>query len=255
MHVRFSFATRDDGARRFVRNEDTRLEDVSPETIEKIWAEVTPLKYGASMMKMGYLVPGWDEDFFTVLDVARRVNSGIGSYGVDRFYILLKGEDVLIEEDQDVLSASVILDVKFEPISAVSRILDKDDPETKAWYDQMFRNEADRAAAAQRALTSYTDPFVGYMVIDGDSYIVRQRSPYKSSLDLGTLTNHRTFTEFVEQIAVVTATAHVRGVSFACESRFFCNTHIVMRHLTYFFQKSVCGQESRPIQEDEFDVI
>ena len=92
----------------------------------------------------------------------------------------------------------------------------------------MFRNEADRAAAAQQALTSYTDPFVGYMVIDGDSYIVRQRSPYKSSLDLGTLTNHRAFTEFVEQIAVVTATAHVRGVSCAYESSFFCYIHILL---------------------------
>jgi len=238
----------DDGARRFVRNEDTRLEDVSPELEAKIRAEVTPLRYGASMMKMGYLVPGWDEDFFTVLDVARRVGSGIGSYGVDRFYVLLKGEDILIEEDQNVLSASVILDVKFEPISAVSRILDKDDPETKAWYDQMFRNEADRAAAAQRALTSYTDPFVGYMVIDGDSYIVRQRSPYKSSIDLGTLTNHRAFTEFVEQIAVVTATAHVRGVSCACESNFFCYTHICYSssHLPCLLPD--CCQKPRPIQ-------
>jgi len=200
-----------DGMRRFVRNDDTRLEDVPPELEAKIRAEITPTRYGASMMKMGFKVTGWDDDFYTVLDVVRRVGSGIGSYGVDRFYVLLKGEDILIEEDEDVLSSSVILDVKYEPKSAVSRILDAEFPETKAWYDLMFRNEADRAAQAQRALTSYTDPFVGYLVIDDDSYIVRQRSPYKSSFDLDTLTNHRAFEEFVEQIAIVTATAHVRG--------------------------------------------
>ncbi len=162
---------------------------------------------GASMMKMGWEVRGWDDDFFTVLDVARRVGSGIGSYGVDRFYVLLKGEDMLLEEDQGVLSASVILDVKYEPLGAVTRILDDVDPDTKAWYGQMFRHEADRTAQAQRRLTSYTDPYVGYLVIDGNSYNVRQRSPYKSSFDLATLTNHRAFEEFMEQIAVATATA------------------------------------------------
>ena len=154
-------------------------------------------------------MPGWDDDFFTVLDVARRVGSGVGSYGVDRFYVLLKGEDMLIEEDQDVLSSSVILDIKYEPMSAVSRILNALHPATKAWYDDMFFNEADRAAEAQRRLTSYTDPFVGWLIIDGDSYIVRQRSPYKHSFDddLATLTNHRAFAEFAEQIGIATATA------------------------------------------------
>ena len=141
--------------------------------------------------------------------MARRVGSGVGSYGVDRFYVLLKGEDMLIEEDQDVLSSSVILDIKYEPMSAVSRILNALHPATKAWYDDMFFNEADRAAEAQRRLTSYTDPFVGWLIIDGDSYIVRQRSPYKHSFDddLATLTNHRAFAEFAEQIGIATATA------------------------------------------------
>jgi len=187
------------------------LVDVPLQIEERIRAEITSTRYGASMMKMGWKVHGWDDDFFTVLDVARRVGSGIGSYGVDRFYVLLKGEGMLLEEDQDVLSSSVILDVKYEPVSAVSTILDEVDPETKAWYDGMFRNEADRSAQAQRRLTSYTDPYVGYLVIDGAAYNVRQRSPYKSSFDYGTLTNRRAFNEFMEQIAIATATAHVRG--------------------------------------------
>ncbi|KAL7533942.1 hypothetical protein ACHAXR_006862 [Thalassiosira sp. AJA248-18] len=198
-----------DGVRRFVRNADTRLEDVPPEIEEKIRAEITSTRYGASMMKMGWKVRGWDDDFFTVLDVARRVGSGIGSFGVDRFYVLLKGEDMLLSEGQD--GASVILDVKYEPVSAVSRILDDVDPITQAWYQGMFRNEADRSAQGQRRLTSYTDPYVGYLVIEGNSYNVRQRSPYKHSFDYGTLKNARAFNEFMEQIAIATATAHVRG--------------------------------------------
>jgi uncharacterized protein (DUF2252 family) len=199
-----------DGMRRFIRDDDTRLEDV-PERIErKIREEITSTRYGATMMHMGWKVRGWDDDFFTVLDVVRRVDSGVGSYGVDRYYVLLKGEDVLLEEEEGVLSSSVILDVKFEPVSSVSRIIndiDYPDRDVKAWYKYMFRNDADRASQAQQRLTSYTDPFVGYLDIDGETYIVRQRSPYKSSFNIDTLKHSRAFSEFTEQVAIETATA------------------------------------------------
>lgn len=189
-----------DGARRFVRNKKTRLEDLSPDIEEKIRAEMTSTKYGSTMTKMGWKVHGWDDNAFEVLDVARRTGSGVGSFGVDRFYVLLKG-----------YNTPIILDVKFEPESAIASILDEIGPEEKAWYDTLFRNEADRAAKAQRSLTSYTDPYVGYLVIDGLSYSVRERSPYKTEFDLDLLTEPRDFNEFIEQVAIATATAHVRG--------------------------------------------
>jgi len=190
----------DDGVRRFIRNKKTRLEDVSPDVEQKIRAEMTSTRYGATMMKMGWKVHGWDDDFFTVLDVARRLDSGVGSFGVDRFYVLLTGDYV-----------PVILDVKCAPESAVSSILEELGPDEQAWYDTLFQNEADRAAKAQTRLTSYTDPYVGYLIIDGKSYNVRERSPYKTSFDLETLTDPREFNEFIEQVAIATATAHVRG--------------------------------------------
>jgi len=143
----------DDGVRRFIRNKKTRLEDVSPDVEQKIRAEMTSTRYGATMMKMGWKVHGWDDDFFTVLDVARRLDSGVGSFGVDRFYVLLTGDYV-----------PVILDVKCAPESAVSSILEELGPDEQAWYDTLFQNEADRAAKAQTRLTSYTDPYVGYLV-------------------------------------------------------------------------------------------
>ena len=136
------------------------------------------------------------------MDIARRVGSGIGSYGVDRFYILLKGQDTSFDENAS--DSNVILDVKYEPISAVSRTLNDVD---KAWYEHIFKNEADRTALAQRALTSFTDPYVGWIEIDGNAYYVRQRSPYKASLEVGDLTDHNSFVEFVEQIAIATATS------------------------------------------------
>eukprot|EP00573_Skeletonema_grethae_P001277 CAMPEP_0201687234 /NCGR_PEP_ID=MMETSP0578-20130828/1383_1 /ASSEMBLY_ACC=CAM_ASM_000663 /TAXON_ID=267565 /ORGANISM="Skeletonema grethea, Strain CCMP 1804" /LENGTH=696 /DNA_ID=CAMNT_0048171375 /DNA_START=120 /DNA_END=2210 /DNA_ORIENTATION=- len=197
-----------DGRRRFTRDSKTRLVDVPAEIYGKIRAAFTSTTYGASMMKMGWKVRGWDDDFFEILDIARRLGSGIGSFGVDRFYVLLKGKDELLHGDMDVDNSQVILDVKYEPTSAVSRILDED---TSAWYAAKFQSEADRVAQAQVALTSYTDPYVGYIYIDGDSYNVRQRSAYKNSIDIDSIKDHRAFDEYIEQIAIATATAHVRG--------------------------------------------
>lgn len=57
-------------------------------------------------------------------------------------------------EDDD---GAIILDVKFEPTSAVTRSLNEED---SLWYQNLFRNEADRTVQAQRMLTSYTGAVV-----------------------------------------------------------------------------------------------
>ena len=214
-----------DGKRRFSRDDKTRLVDVPAEIDDKIRAAFTSTKYGASMMKMGWKVRGWDDDFFEILDIARRLGSGVGSFGVDRFYVLLKGKDELLHGEMDVDDSHVILDVKYEPTSAVSRTLDE---VTSSWYAAMFQSEADRVAQAQVALTSYTDPYVGYIYIDGDSYNVRQRSPYKESLDIDSIKDHRAFDEYIEQIAIITATAHVRGTVSKSPGQFKHNIKLLL---------------------------
>ena len=217
----------EDGTRRFTRDNKTRLVDVPAEIDDKIRAAFTSTHYGASMMKMGWKVRGWDDDFFEILDIARRLGSGVGSFGVDRFYVLLKGKDELLggQGQMDADDHHVILDVKYEPISAVSRTLGKD---TSAWYAAMFQSEADRVAQAQVALTSYTDPYVGYIYIDGDSYNVRQRSPYKDSFDIDSIEDHRTFDEYIEQIAIATATAHTRGTVSKSPGQFKHNIKLLL---------------------------
>lgn len=199
--------------------------DVPSEIDDKIRAAFTSTHYGASMMKMGWKVRGWDDDFFEILDIARRIGSGVGSFGVDRFYVLLKGKDELLHGAMDADDSHVILDVKYEPTSAVSRTLDED---TSAWYAAMFQSEADRVAQAQVALTSYTDPYVGYIYIDGDSYNVRQRSPYKESFDIESIKDHRAFDEYIEQIAIVTATAHTRGTVSKSPGQFKHNIKLLL---------------------------
>ena len=183
-------------------------------------------------MKLGWHVRQWDSDYFQVLDVAERVDSGIGSYGVDRYYVLLKGTDRLLGKHGNDGTA-VILDIKEQPLAAVERVLSAND---KAWYGVMFPNAAARAVEAQRRLTSYVDPFTGWFLYHGtvtgmDTPIsVRQRSPWKHSINLDALTSLQDFSDFVAQIAKATATSHVRGTVAKAPAQFKDVFHGIMKH-------------------------
>jgi Uncharacterized protein conserved in bacteria (DUF2252) len=107
----------------------------------------------------------------------------------------------------------VIFDVKLEPQGAVRQVLTEDE---QAWYDVRFANAAARGVEAQRRLTSYTDPYLGWFMLEDDKgvshpFYVRQRSPYKDEFDLDKLTDPDDFSDFVVQIATATATSHTRG--------------------------------------------
>jgi len=182
----------------FLRNNVTRLVSVQPEIEQEMHRAFSSTQYRATMMKTGWHVPVWNAEYFAIRDVARRLGSGIGSYGVDRYYVLLNGTD----------HQHIILDVKYEPAGGVSLVLSDDD---KAWYAVMFRNEAARAVEAQRRLTSYVDPFTGWAMIQGNAFVVRQRSPWKKSPDLSKLDDYHDFKTFAEMVAIATATAHTRG--------------------------------------------
>ena len=101
-----------------------------------------------------------------------------------RFYGLVKGSDILRAKGND--GSAVILDVKFEPLPAVHRILDEND---LAWYGAIFSNTASQVAEGQRRLTSYVDPFTGWLLLEDDKGVLqpfrfRQRSPWTYSFDL-----------------------------------------------------------------------
>ena len=217
--TKFTDVDKATGRRHFLKGpqgqpfKDTRLMALSPEREQEIRNAFTSTKYGATMMKLGWSTfSKWDPNFFEVLDVAARVGSGVGSYGSDRYYVLLKGNDGLLGKE-GVDGTAVVLDVKYEPPGAVSRVLSIDDA---AWYKAMFPNEAVRVIEAQRSLTSFTDPYTGWITLkdsDGNDqpFSVRQRSPWKTDYDIDTLKDPREFKEFMDQIAASTATSHVRG--------------------------------------------
>ena len=171
-------------------------------------AALNGTNYGATMMKIGWHARLWDRSHggsdFMVLDVAQLVGEGVGSGGVARYYALLACHDAEHDEDAD----GVILDIKFEPPPAAFPVLDRYEA---AWYTKAFPNHAARSALAQRALTSFTDPFVGWTRVGESDFVVRQRSPWKASFDSSGLRTYASFAEYVSQLGVLTATSHARG--------------------------------------------
>ena len=189
------------------RDKKTKLSPIPDEKAEEIRQAFTSSKFGATMMKLGWNVQSWDDKFFEVLDVAARVGSGVASYGVERYYVLLKGTDGSQKGN------SIILDIKYQPTPHVQHVLT---PEEYAWYSTLFPNSAARTVESERSLTSYTDPFTGWIELKDDEgnlqpFSVRQRSPWKDDIEMEDLCDHEDFIEFIPHIGTTSATSHVRA--------------------------------------------
>ena len=103
---------------------------------------------------------------------------------------------------------AIILDVKYiSPPSLLEHLGPRDLP----WYSTLFAGEGARAVNAQHSLTSYSDPFLGWLNINGSSHVVRQRSPWKKGINIAKFSTTASFNEYVNQVAVITATSHTRG--------------------------------------------
>lgn len=194
-----------------VENPKKKLAEASPEVEEAIRRAFSPTGYGATLHKFGGALPGrWNDNYFEVLDVAARIGSGVGSYGVDRYYVLIRGEST----EQDVLTdfAPIILDVKYQPPGSFRHVVTEYDV---AWYDNYFVHSAARVTEAQRKLTAFTDPFTGWILLDDQDevrpFTVRERSPWKEEFDLDKLESEKDYAEFISQVAFTVATSHVRG--------------------------------------------
>eukprot|EP00243_Klebsormidium_subtile_P001835 TRINITY_DN13436_c0_g2_i1.p1 TRINITY_DN13436_c0_g2~~TRINITY_DN13436_c0_g2_i1.p1 ORF type:complete len:500 (-),score=182.61 TRINITY_DN13436_c0_g2_i1:604-1938(-) len=125
---------------------------------------------------------GWPDDI--VLDVARRVNSGLGSLGMPRFYVLLDHRTDMHNREQHEEKLPIVVDVKLQGGGPRGRptpyyFMDRNE---KAEYKAMFANEGERHMRACRALTDATDPYLGYVTLPGQgTFSVRERTPVKEN--------------------------------------------------------------------------
>lgn len=112
------------------------------------------------------------KDFFQVKDVAIKKGSGTASLGLDRYFVLLQGWGERVQDD-------VVLEMKQARRSALYGLVPPND----------FENEekAEQVVTAHRVHLVGGDPFYGRAIIDKESFLVRERSPFKDDIDVGDL--------------------------------------------------------------------
>ena len=127
-----------------------------------------------------------------VKDVAERKGAGTASLGLTRFFVLLEGRRGDGTDD-------LLLELKQARRSALSGLV----PPSEYQLDGM----ADRIRHAQRVHLVNGDVFYGSVDIDGRSFLVRERAPFRDSISLGSLSG-REWKEYAEICGRVLAHTH-----------------------------------------------
>ncbi|MDW7745949.1 DUF2252 domain-containing protein [Halomonas sp.] len=138
---------------------------------------------------------------FRVKDMARRLDAGTGSLGLERFYVLIEG-------GQDHEHDDVILDIKQQTPPEGWRLMDG--AEKRAWR-RAFPHEGLRHAAAFTAIAEHPDPYLGWLHLGDTVFSVRERSPYKEDFPTHKLDGAKPYRQLVRQWGRILAREHLRG--------------------------------------------
>jgi uncharacterized protein (DUF2252 family) len=146
---------------------------------------------------LGKDAPG--KGFFKVKDVAAKTGSGTDSLGLERHWVLVQGPSKKPEDD-------VILELKQETGSALA-------PFTVA--PSGAGSAADGVAEAERVQSTAADPLYGSLTLGSapesrKSFVVRERSPFKSGLDWRAL-DYDDFQDYARTAGALLAQAHARS--------------------------------------------
>lgn len=177
---------------KFNRNDE--LEDVDTRIAEQILANWDT--YIHSIPTEQRLVEG----HYIIKDIVHKRNSGTGSIGLDRFYLLIEGEQA------DHTKDDIILEMKEARYSVLDSLLPSHDE-----FHEQFPHPGEQVVISQRAMHHQSDPFLGIMSIDEKTYYVRERSPYKSKLTLKHIKDEDDFLSALKIMGKLTAKIHARA--------------------------------------------
>lgn len=159
----------------------------------------------AAMPAYGATLSGglsYSSAYFAVKSVARRLHAGLGSLGSTRYYVLIEGPSASNGDDR-------ILDVLAQ--KKPTAYLNVDPAAIAATDAASASTAARRVVAGAKALGVHVDDHLGWMTLGGVSFSVRERSPWKASLDWTTLNSKDRIVKLAEQWGAVLATAHARA--------------------------------------------
>ena len=140
-----------------------------------------------------------DSDFFKVKDVAVKTQSGTGSVGLQRYYVLIEGPEGGDEPR--------ILELKQEENSVMQR---HTPPNLMQLRMGGHPPNGERVAKAHDVQVQDGDRFYGHAEIGGQSFLVRERSPHKSSIKLEKLDADE-MEDYAKVCGKILAQAHARS--------------------------------------------
>ncbi len=132
---------------------------------------------------------------FDLMAFARRTGSGIGSLGRSRLYTCIEIEDKQAERQK------IILEFKA-PLAAAAEDMDLS--------RRKVTNNGERIAEATRELVPEGDPWTGHTHFDGMTWSVKERSRFKTSLDLSSM-DTRELMEVSTYFGMLDAQCHARS--------------------------------------------
>lgn len=134
------------------------------------------------------------DDFFKVVDVAIKKDSGTASLGLDRFFVMINGRS-------PDASDNIILEMKQARKSALRGLVPEDDPDA---------GKAEDVVTAQNIHLVGGDPYYGRVMMDDKSFLVRERSPFKDDIDVDDL-DKKELKEYAHICGRTLAQTHARS--------------------------------------------
>jgi uncharacterized protein (DUF2252 family) len=136
-----------------------------------------------------------DSNFFKVKNVAIKHGSGTASLGLERYFVLISGPIQGLKDD-------LILEFKQSRRSALFGLV--------GHGLSIANDRAGRIQIAQDVHLVGGDPFYGQTTLDGMSFLVRERSPFKNSYDVEDL-DADTLGDYADICGRVLAQSHARS--------------------------------------------
>jgi uncharacterized protein (DUF2252 family) len=154
------------GQARVFRSAPPLLERLPPKEAATVLAALGPYAHTLRPERLHFL------EQYSPQDIAFKV-VGTGSVGLRDYVIYFEG----LSRPHGI--DPLFLQIKEEPASAYAPYLPSQSGPA---------NQGHRAMNGQRAMQLTSDPFLGYTIIDGRDFLVRQLNDHKASLDLQALT-------------------------------------------------------------------
>ncbi len=138
--------------------------------------------------------------YFTIKDVAQRLNSGLGSRGVTKYYALIEGPTTSVNDD-------ILLELK--EVRAPNMLLNP--AVSSTIYNSSYTSHASRAVLAAKILGVKVEEHLGVLQGSGRAFVVRQISTYKDDVDGTVFASRSDLRNYLKYAARALAWAHARA--------------------------------------------